>query len=73
MRDFEAVLRRLDRREGFSGYDSSSLYHRVLTRVDIADGGSCDAWAYIFSESRKAYPIISSGDWRAHAGSSHRR
>ena len=70
VRDLEAVLRRLDRFDGFYGYDSSSLCYRVLTRVDVADEDSCDAWTYIFSESVKTNPVISSGNWRTHVGRS---
>ena len=48
----------LDRIEGFSKYNNSSLFCRILTQ---SDGISC--WTYLWNRDSDDKPIIESGNW----------
>ncbi len=49
----------LDCVEGFTEYDESSLYHRILIN---SSEGIC--WTYVWNDTTENYKIIQSGDWR---------
>ncbi len=49
----------LDCVEGFTKYDESSLYHRILIN---SSEGIC--WTYVWNDTTENYKIIQSGDWR---------
>jgi len=49
----------LDCVEGFTKYDESSLYHRILIN---SSQGIC--WTYVWNDTTENYKIIQSGDWR---------
>ena len=68
VRDLEQALKRLDRLEGFSGYGPDSLYHRVLTTVDVGDGRLREAWTYVLANTAEGDSTIPSGNWRQHQG-----
>lgn len=57
-KDISETVKKLDRIEGFSGYNDSSLFYRILTQ---SDGISC--WAYLWNGNLNAGPIIESGNW----------
>ena len=68
VRNLEHTLEQLDRLEGFCGYGSESLYHRVLTTVDAGDGRLREAWTYVLAQSVESDSTIPSGGWRQHQG-----
>ena len=45
--------------EGFTEYNESSLYHRILIN---SSQGIC--WTYVWNDTTENYKIIQSGDWR---------
>ena len=49
----------LDCVEGFTKYDESSLYHRILIN---SSQGIC--WTYVWNDTTENYKIIQSGNWR---------
>ena len=49
----------LDCVEGFTEYDKSSLYHRILIN---SSQGIC--WTYVWNDSTENYKIIQNGNWR---------
>lgn len=56
----EAVLPVLDRYEGHVG---DGPFRREVVRVEMDEGGSLAAWAYIFTGDERGLPEIPSGDW----------
>lgn len=68
-RDFEALLRRLDRVEGFRGFGSpDNMYRRIVTGVGMMDGHERQAWTYVYARPAEGATPIPSGDWREHRG-----
>jgi len=61
-----AVLDVLDLIEGFEGYHTGSLYHRVPALAQIADGRFRSVWTYVLSGLGAGRPAIASGSWRKH-------
>ena len=45
--------------EGFTEYNESSLYYRILIN---SSQGIC--WTYVWNDTTDSYKIIQSGDWR---------
>jgi gamma-glutamylcyclotransferase (GGCT)/AIG2-like uncharacterized protein YtfP len=71
---WERVLFRLDRLEGYTGRDEDSMYVRAVRRVTLADGSEIDAYVYLAAQSTcdgvwlKHAPEVPGGDWvAAHA------
>lgn len=61
------LLPRLDRIEGFGGYDDPwSLFHRTLVPVYPDDGHTRLAWCYVAAESGLLGDCIAGGCWRTH-------
>jgi gamma-glutamylcyclotransferase (GGCT)/AIG2-like uncharacterized protein YtfP len=59
IRDEASSFHIIDCIEGFTEYDESSLYHRIL--IDSSQG---ICWAYVWNDTTDSYKIIQSGDWR---------
>ena len=68
VRNVEQALKRLDSLERFYGYGQDSLYHRVLTTVDVGDDRLREAWTYVLASSAECASTIPSGNWRKHQG-----
>lgn len=66
--DIGRTLEHLDGVEGFRGYDSDSLYERVLIDVDVCAGRFRPAWTYVMRRVPDGATPIDSGCWRASRG-----
>jgi len=72
--DMPAVLKAMDRIEGFRGHAESdaSLFHRRLIESDVGDERIRRAWVFILASPPPDAPSIISGDWREHRGTRDR-
>jgi gamma-glutamylcyclotransferase (GGCT)/AIG2-like uncharacterized protein YtfP len=67
MLDPHAVLAALDEIEGYRASEPErSLYTRILTDVELEDGGAVQAWAYFYNAPLGRAPRIDSGDYLEH-------
>lgn len=67
----EQGLAKLDRYEGARGADPLP-YERRRRTIELADGGSVDAWLYVWTESPPDGSRIEGGDWVEHVKSRSR-
>ena len=65
--DDPGVLAALDRYEGFDPADArASLFLRTRATVELAHGGTTDAWIYVYNRRPGSAPPIVSGRFTPH-------
>ncbi|MDX1563251.1 MAG: gamma-glutamylcyclotransferase family protein [Gammaproteobacteria bacterium] len=68
-RDPSALLRQLDRYEGFTPGDTQALFIRERGAVTLSSGAELDAWIYLYNGPTAGMRRIVSGDF---FGATHR-
>lgn len=61
--DPAAVLEQTDAIEGFYGYGTDSLYHRVLVRAQAPNAETVLAWCYRYAGQPPSHARIAEGRW----------
>lgn len=67
LREIDAMLREFDMYEACGeGFPEPTEYLRQMLQVSLADGGTCDAWTYVYNWPVDGLPLIASGRFLEH-------